>query len=188
MDLNTELLTLQKFIYLLDDFHYTEFKGHLIKADVPLSLKLTEVIRAGLPNFDTREALCKKLYRGQSKTEREKLDHLDSETFRLSNNLASNYPQYLLHNVEKTQRLVAKNKQKEANFLTTQLIDVAAQINDFTCQIFALQFLSQQAFMANDIKSSAKTDACLREVTDNQNLYSKWKLIRHHRLMKELLQ
>jgi len=173
MDLNTELLTTQKFIALLDDFHYKEFKSFVTKTKAQLPLKLTEAIHKRLPGFDTGEELCQKMYRANGKAVKEKLTQLDAETFKQSTNLAGNYPQYLLPNIDKIQRLVAKNKTEEANLLALQLLDVSEKINDFTCQLFALQFLSQQAFIGKDLKNMLKIDARLQQAADDQDIYLK---------------
>src|SRR5271156_1226126 len=71
MNLSADTLTIQKFIYLLNDFHYNEFRHHLIKIKASLPLKLAEAIRARLPGFDTHEELCKKIYEAAGKTEKQ---------------------------------------------------------------------------------------------------------------------
>lgn len=55
-----EILTIQRFIFLLDDFHYAEFATHLAAVNAALPLKLADTIRKQLPDFDTHENLCKK--------------------------------------------------------------------------------------------------------------------------------
>ncbi len=171
MDLSAEILTIQKLIYLLDDFHYEEFIAHLGKCNAVLPLKLSEEIRRRLPAFDSHEELCKKIYGAIGKGEKQTFNQLSSHTFRLSANLASNYPEYLHPNIQKIQWLVAEQRLEEANFLTGQLMEIAEKINDFPCQIFALKFLSQQYYLAKDAKRNEKTDAVLKRATEDQNLY-----------------
>ena len=173
MDLNAEILTIQKLIYLLDDFHYKEFIAHLKNSNAVLPLKLAEEIRQQLPEFDSHEELCSKIYGAVKKSDRQTFNQLSSHTFKLSANLASNYPEYLHPNIQKIQWLVAEQRLEEANFLTSQLLEIADKINDFPCQIFALKFLSQQYYLAKDIKRVEKTDTLLRRSTEDQNLYFK---------------
>ncbi|HWB63065.1 MAG TPA: hypothetical protein VG603_06105, partial [Chitinophagales bacterium] len=110
----SELLTIQKFIYLLDDFHYAEFSNHLqaIKADLPH--KLLQVIRKRLPEFDGHEALCKKIYGKYGKNERLAFNQLASYTFKLSSDLAINYPAYLTPNYAKIEQLINKGQIRDA--------------------------------------------------------------------------
>ena len=173
MDLNGDLLTIQKFIYLLDDFHYTEFKNHLLRINASLPLKLAEIIRKQLPGFDSHDQLCKKIYKQNGKNENQNFNQLSSYTFKLSSNLANNYPEYLHPNIGKVQWMVSDDKLEEANFLTCHLLEIAERVNDFQCQIFALRILSQQAYMAKDNALTQKTDMQLREAIENQNLFFK---------------
>src|ERR1035438_6055147 len=94
----SELLTIQKFIYLLDDFHYGQFTNYLEETKSRLPLKLAQLIRKKLPGFDTHEVLCKKVYGKYDKSERLNFNQLGSYTFKLSNDLAINYPAYLTSN------------------------------------------------------------------------------------------
>ena len=53
----SDLLTIQKFIYLLDDFHYQEYTTYLTDIKAHLPLKLSQHIRKKLPGFDNHEGL-----------------------------------------------------------------------------------------------------------------------------------
>jgi hypothetical protein len=170
---SADLLIIQKFVYLLDDFHYKEFKNYLGSINAALPLKLVETIRKQLPAFDSHEKLCNKIYKDAAKAEKQNFNQLSSYTFKLSANLANNYPEYLQPNVEKIQLLVAAQKPDEANFLNAQLLDIAERIVDFPSQLFALKFLSQQSQMAKDTLQTQKLDARLKEALDNQNLFFK---------------
>ena len=173
MDLNIEILTIQKFIYLLDDFHYNFFSNHLSEIKAALPLKLVQTIRNTLPGFDTHEQLCKKIYQAAGKTEKQNFNQLSSYTLKLTGNLANNYPDYLHHNIQKIERLVSDEGLDEANFLNNQLIEIADRINDFTCLVFGLKFQSQQAYMAKDYGKSQKIDQQLAAAMDTKNLYFK---------------
>ncbi len=168
---SADLLIIQKFVSLLDDFHYKEFKNHLMAINAALPLKLVETIRKQLPAFDGHEKLCNKIYKDAGKAEKQNFNQLSSYTFKLSAYLANNYPEYLQPNIEKIQFLVASQKLDEANFLNARLLEIAEKTEDFPSQIFALKFLSQQAQMAKEISRRQKLEARLKEAVDNQNQF-----------------
>src|ERR1019366_9633375 len=126
----SDLLTIQKFVSLLDDFHYKQFTGHLEEINAQMPLKLTHFIRKKLPGFDTHEALCKKMYGKYEKNERLTFNQLASYTFKLSYDLAINYPAYLSPNYPMLQKLVNEGKTEPANFLAKILFEVAEKIED----------------------------------------------------------
>jgi len=173
MALGADILTIQKFIFLLDDFHYREFKNYLTRINATLPLKLSEAIRKQLPAFDSHEQLCTKIYRAAGKTEKQNFNQLGSYTFKLSANLANNYPEYLQTNIEKIQVLIAAQKPDEAVFLNEQLLDMAERTNDFVSRIFALKFMGQLAQMAKDVQRRQKADERLMEATADQQLFYK---------------
>ena len=173
MNTDADLLTIQKFIYLLDDFHYEEFRQYLTTINAAMPLKLVEKIRKQLPLFDSPEQLCKKIYFKIGKSERQSFNQLSSHTFRLSSNLANNYPEYLVPNIQKTESLVASQKLEEANFLNKQLLDIAERINHFRCQLYALNFLSLQAHLIKDANLTKSYDNRLQQASDDQFLFYK---------------
>jgi hypothetical protein len=162
------LITIQKFIYLLDDLHYSEFVKHLSNINATLPLKLAQTIRARLPEFDTHEELCKKIYGSFEKGPKLNFNQLASYTFRLSDVLAQNHPNYLHHNINKIQQLVNDGSGSDANFLADILLDISERIDDFQCSIFVLNFLSQQAFIVKDIATGIKLDAQLVKVSEQE--------------------
>ena len=168
---NTGLITIQKFIYLLNDLHYDEFVTHLAAINATLPLKLTKTIRAKLPGFDTHEELCKKLYGSFEKGPKQNFNQLASYTFRLSDILAQNYPDYLHHNINRIQLLVNNGQGQEANFLAGILLEIAQRIDDFQCSIFVLNFLSQQAFIVKDVATGIKMDAELNHVLATERTF-----------------
>ena len=107
------LLNIQKLIFLLDDFHFNEFCVHLESIHAKLPHKLAVAVKNKLPEFDTHEELCKKVYGGYEKTHRQSFNQLASYTFKLSGYLAINYPFYLSHNYNKLLHLIVqKNTSK----------------------------------------------------------------------------
>ncbi len=166
-----EILTIQRFIFLLDDFHYAEFSSHLKTINAALPLKLAEAIRKKLPEFDSHENLCKKIY--SSLNQKQNFNQLASYTFKLSANLAHNYPDYLHHNISKVERLVNEGKSVDANFLVENLLDIASRIEDFSAKSFALRFLTQQAFLFSDSATGFRMDKELEELLETKTVFIK---------------
>lgn len=169
--LYTAILTIQKFVCLLDEFHYQEFRQHLIDNKATLPLKLTETIRKKLPDFDKHEDLCRKVYGGNDKAQRQNFNQLSSYTFRLSAVLSQNYPDYLHQNISLLQKLVNEGKGKRADFLADILLEIAERIGDFQTSIAVLKFLSQEAFLIKDVSTGLKLDARLKEICERESLF-----------------
>jgi hypothetical protein len=168
-----ELLTIQKFIFLLDDFHFAEFAGYLKTINATLPLKLTAVIREALPEFDTHEVLCQKIYGVPDKSQKQNFNQLSSYTFKLSAYLALNYPAYLHPKLTDIQRLVNQGNYRDANFLAETLEDFAERVEDFQVQIGVLKFLSQQAFLVKDLVLCMRLNRKLETVLHNEIRYIK---------------
>jgi hypothetical protein len=152
----SHLLTIQKFIYLLNDFHYSEFVGYLSQIKAELPLKLSQLIRQQLPAFDTPETLCRKIYGDYETNDRLAFNQLASYTFKLSSNLAINYPAYLTPNYQLLQQQVNNGNIIQADFLAKILLDIAEKIEDYPTQIFTLKFLVQQAFLMKQASHGVK--------------------------------
>ena len=142
----TEILTIQKFVFLLDEFHYNEYLGHLVERNLKLSVKLVKQIRQTLPAFETPDELCKKLY-GKSGESRLAFNQLVSYTFKQSGHLAINYPYYLTPNYTRLTDLVNKGEIEQTELLTDALLDIAGRIEDRPTQLVVLKFLTQRAFL-----------------------------------------
>lgn len=167
----SELLTIQKFVYLLDEFHYEEFCKCLETSGAALPLKLVQTIRKKNPEFDTHEQLCIEVY-GNYK-QKQNFNQLTSYTFKLSYLLSQNFPGYLHHNVSLIERLVNDGKIKEANFRAACLLDIADQVEDFLSLIFVLKFLAQQAFLTRDATTGFKLNTSLEEAIENEKTFSR---------------
>lgn len=98
-----ELLTIQKFISLLSSFHYKEFLSCLQETNAILSIRLAEVVRHKLPLFDSHSELRCKVCGSCKEADKKQFNQLTVHTFKLSNYLANNYPNYLLHNIQKVE-------------------------------------------------------------------------------------
>jgi hypothetical protein len=164
------LLTIQKFIYLLDEFHYKEFAAHLNSVNATLPLKLAETIRRKLPAFDSHPELCRKIYGGADKQHVQNFNQLASYTFKLSGGLAQNYPGYLHSNILRLQQMVNDGGREEVDLLTESLLGIAEKTGDFQCQVWTLQFLSQQAFIMEDTVRGLELNGELVKVIGLQSL------------------
>ncbi|HLP19346.1 MAG TPA: hypothetical protein VK174_03560, partial [Chitinophagales bacterium] len=165
------LLTIQKFVFLLDDFHYQEFCHNLEAGNAALSLKLVKAIHNKLPAFDTHEELCIKIY--DSIKQKQNFNQLSSYTFKLSYLLGQNYPNYLHHNVSLIERLVNDGETEAANFRGNCLQDIAEEIEDFQSLSFALKFLTQQAFLTRDSVTGFKLNTELEKTLGNEQTFNR---------------
>jgi hypothetical protein len=165
------LLTIQEFIFLLDDFHYNEFISYLSSVKASLPLKLSETIRQSLPEFDKADDLCIKIYGSNSKTDKQNFNQLSSYTFRLSHYLAQNYPAYLHHNVSLLEQWINEGHLEEANFLARSLMAISERNEDWAIQTFVLKFTSQQGILIKDISTGMKADAQLERVLELESLF-----------------
>ncbi|GEM_PF-1528158 len=182
------LITIQKFIYLLSDFYYAEFITHLSSVNATLPLKLAKTIRSRLPGFDTHEELCKKIYGSFEKGAKQNFNQLASYTFRLSDVLAQNYPNYLHHNILNVQRMVNEGRGEDANFLSEILLEIAERTDDFQCQVFVLNFLGQQAFIRKDNVTGIKFDTQLSEALTKEKIFVEIQLFTHKALAETRLE
>lgn len=174
-----EILTIQKFIYLLDDFHFKVFSDHLESIRAQLPLKLVKVIREHLPNFDSHHDLCVKVYGNFSKNSRQNFNQLASYTFKLSQYLAQNYPAYLTPNLSKVQQLVNRGEIEEAKTLYTHLLNMSERIEDFEVQKGMLKFLIQQSYILKDANKGLKYSEKLNDVYENEkNFFNVLQILR----------
>ena len=160
----TEILTIQKFVFLLDDFHYHEFLNYLVERNLKLSIRLTEEIRIYLPKFESADALCKKIYGEKNKASKLKFNQLASHTFRQSSHLAINYPYYLSPNFTLLAQTVNKGETEKTELLSDALLDIARRIEDRPTQLLVLKFLTQRAFLMKRNSEGVKYMAEIKEV------------------------
>src|ERR1043165_184776 len=163
-----EILTIQKFIFLLNDFHFGKFRQYLLESKAVLPCKLIDEIKKHLPRFDSIDELCKKIYGKNNAKTRGAFNQLSSHTLRLSYYLAQNYPSYLLHNIPEIEILINDGQHEKAEFLACTVFSVAERVEDFQCQILALKFLAQQSYLVKDIAAGTKYDAKLDVAHQNE--------------------
>lgn len=166
----SEILTIQKFVFLLDDFCRQEFKQHLLDTNSLLSHKLIETIEKTLPRFDSHDELCKKVYGNSQKSSRQKFNQLASYTFKLSHYLALNYPAYLRGNVLEIQKLIAVQKLEQAGFLSQSLREIAALTEDYVTLSLVLRFETQQAYLQKTFSAGVKFENALQQAEESERL------------------
>lgn len=141
------MLSIQKVVVLLDEFHLREFRKYLEESKAELPLKLVDAAKKiGWEEKDSDE-LCKAIYKKAGVSEKKKFFQLAHHTFKLTGYLSRNYPSYLLHNISKIEHLVNQGKLKEAYLLAEVLLDNAEKIEDFATARAVLQFFAQHAYM-----------------------------------------
>jgi hypothetical protein len=150
------MLSIQKVILLTSDFHYVEFRNHLIDIKADLPLKLIEAIRAEKEGIQESDELCKAVYGLNDEKSKKKFFQLVHHTFRQTSYLSRNYPSYLTHNITRLEALINKGELKKANQLADILLDISEKIEDFHTACAVLKFLAQQAYILEDKTSAVK--------------------------------
>jgi hypothetical protein len=141
------MLSIQKVVVLLDEFHLGEFRKYLESSKAELPLKLVDAAKSiGWEDKDS-DLLCKAIYKKAGTPEKKKFFQLAHHTFKLTGYLSRNYPSYLLHNISIIEKLVNQGRLKDANNLAEVLLDVAEKIEDFATARAVLQFFAQHAYM-----------------------------------------
>ena len=161
------MLSIQKHILLLNDFHFQEFSSHLRAVKAELSYKLINEIRNfGWEQPDT-DKLCNRIYGTHDEKTKKKFLQLTHHTFKLSSFLSRNYPSYLKHNLLAIEERINKGDSQRANLLAEFLCDIAGKIEDFTTHINAIKFLSQQGFITES-KDQDKHHKLIAELIENE--------------------
>lgn len=140
------MLSIQKQVLLLSQFHYEEFAEYLKGSKAELSYKLITTIKKQKKQPESDE-LCALIYGDSQEKTRKKFLQLTHHTFKLSGFLSRNYPNYLKHNLLIVEELLSKGESEQANELTEWLIDVAEKIEDYTTLIEVYKFKAQQGFI-----------------------------------------
>lgn len=147
------MISIQKQVLLLSEFHYKEFLEYLLNTNAELPYKLVSTIR-NLKEQPESDELCNLIYGDSAEKTRKKFLQLTHHTFKLSGFLSRNYPSYLKHNLQIIEELLSKGEKKRANDLADWLTDVAEKIEDYTTLIDVNKFLAQQAFITESKEAS----------------------------------
>lgn len=168
------MISIQKQVLLLSDFHYKEFADYLMDTNSDLPYKLISTIKKTKIQPESDE-LCYLIYGDAEEKTRKKFLQLTHHTFKLSAFLSRNYPNYLKHNLQLIEEYLSKGYKKEANDLADWLKDVAEKIEDYTTLVEVNKYLAQQAFISESKESykyHKKVDAYLQLEQIKNSLYS----------------
>jgi hypothetical protein len=150
------MLSIQKVVLLLDDYHFNEFKNHLKDSNAELPLKLITQIRKDEWEQKESDTLCKSVYGSKDEKNKKKFFQLVHYTFRLTSYLSRNHPCYLHHNVCVIEQHINKGELEKANNVAEILLDIAEKIEDFYTSIAVLKYYAQQAFITENKTQAIK--------------------------------
>jgi len=177
------MISIQKQVLLLSDFHYKEFADYLLDTNSELPYKLISSIKKTKVQPES-DGLCKLIYGDAEEKTRKKFLQLTHHTFKLSAFLSRNYPNYLKHNLQLIEEFLAKGQKQRANDLAEWLTDVAEKIEDYTTLVEVYKFLAQQAFITESKDSNKyhkKVDEYLLLEQTKNSLYA---YLREHLFFK----
>ncbi len=140
------MISIQKQVLLLSEFHFKEFSEYLLNTNADLPYKLITTIRHSKIHHESDE-LCKLIYGDSAEKTKKKFLQLTHHTFKQSGFLSRNYPNYLKHNLQTIEELLSKGEKQKANDIAEWLSDVAEKIEDYTTLIEVTKFFAQQCFI-----------------------------------------
>ncbi|HEU4717475.1 MAG TPA: hypothetical protein VFU15_06570, partial [Bacteroidia bacterium] len=180
------MLSIQKAVLLLDEFHLAEFKRHLEESRAELPLRLVDAtLKIGWEENDSDD-LCKAIYKKAEPQEKRKFFQLAHHTFKLTGFLSRNYPSYLLHNISRIEKLINEGKQKEAFRLAEVLLDVSEKTEDYTTAKSVLRFLAQHSYMREKKSEAVRYLQRNAQLIDNERaLNSIYLYMRSHLHFKD---
>lgn len=164
------MLSIQKIILLLDDYHFNEFKNHLKDSNAELPLKLITQIKKDAWDQKESDDLCKAVYGAKDEKSKKKFFQLVHYTFRLTSYLSRNHPSYLAQNIQRVEQYVNKGELQNANKIAEILLDVAEKIEDFTTAIAILKYYAQQAFITENKTVAIKHHQRISELLRNEHI------------------
>ncbi|MBK7182185.1 MAG: hypothetical protein IPH89_04245 [Bacteroidetes bacterium] len=164
------MLSIQKVILLLDDFHFNEFKNHLKENNAELPFRLISQIRNDEWEQKESDELCKAVYGSKDEKSKKKFFQLVHYTFRLTSYLSRNYPSYLTHNISAIERFINKGELDKANRVAEILLDIAHKIEDFTTLNAVLKYYAQQAQITENKNSSIKYHQQINDVLKSEHI------------------
>jgi hypothetical protein len=170
------LISIQKLVCLLDDFHYQVFADHLKHINAHLPLKLCNAIRKKLPQFDSYTDLCYKIYGSKSITQIRTFHQLSSYTFKHLHVLAQNYPAYLQVNIPRLTKLVNDGHAEQTAIVAEALADISYRTGDLQARLWVLQFLAQEAYLQGNLADSLKYDEEFEEASQTLQLFNNLQL------------
>ncbi|MBI3518903.1 MAG: hypothetical protein HY062_06050 [Bacteroidetes bacterium] len=169
------MISIQKQVLLLSEFHFKEFADYLLNTNAELPYKLITAIRHSKTYHESDE-LCKLIYGDSAEKTKKKFLQLTHHTFKLSGFLSRNYTNYLKHNLQTIEELLSKGEKKKANDIADWLCDVAEKIEDYTTLIEVNKFFAQQCFIteskdANKFHKKVQEYIALENIKNSIYLY-----------------
>lgn len=162
------MISIQKQVLLLSEFHYKEFSEYLLNTNADLPHKLITTIRQSKKHHESDE-LCKLIYGDSAEKTKKKFLQLTHHTFKLSGFLSRNYPNYLKHNLQTIEELLSKGEKQKANDIAEWLSDVAEKIEDYTTLIEVTKFFAQQCFITES-KDAHKYHKMVKEYIELEQI------------------
>ncbi len=164
------MLSIQKVILLLDDYHFNEFKNHLKESNAELPLKLITQIRKDEWLQKESDHLCKAVYDSKDEKSKKKFFQLVHYTFRLTSYLSRNHPSFLHHNISLIEQHINKGELQKANEVAEVLLDIAEKIEDFSTAIAIHKYYAQQAFITENKTTAIKHHQRISELLKYEHI------------------
>ncbi|PHN07077.1 hypothetical protein [Flavilitoribacter nigricans] len=152
------MLLIEKVVKLLDDFHFGIFREHVknisLRSYYPLAL--IDVIDRDVLVEQSSEELFRKVYGEEADGEKDlkKFFQLAHYTFKLTNVLARNYPDYLQNNISRVQQYINEGQLEKGTHLAEILQDVCEKVEDISTEINVSNILAQKELLLQASKES----------------------------------
>jgi hypothetical protein len=172
MQPTTNLLNIQKLIFLLDDFHFNHFTQFLEENNAALPLQLCLVIRKKLPEFETIDELNQQIYGAYNEQSKLNFNQLSVHTFKLTWHLALHYPSYLINNITRVQKHINNGELEMAEFMANTTLEIAEKIGDYTTQTSILELMLHLFIILKNDKLISKAASQLELAQKHRKLYS----------------
>lgn len=163
------MLLIEKVVKLLDDFHFGIFREQVknisLRSYYPLAL--IDVIDRDILVEQSSEELFQKVYGEWPDGEKDlkKFFQLAHYTFKLTNVLARNYPDYLLVNLPQIQRYINNGQLEKGMYLAEILKDVCEKIEDISTEIKVLNIMAQKELLVQASKESLQFYERIKDLT-----------------------
>ncbi len=154
----------------MDDEVYNNFTRYLQSIKADMSLKLVKAISRDLAVVNSSDELAAKVYGKIDAKTKQNFNQLASHTFRLTGYISSSYPNYLLHNIGRIEKMINTGGVEDANRLIQWLYDISEKIEDYSTQAAVLKIMAQQAMLNRSYSENIKLHQKLFDVLDNDHL------------------
>jgi len=164
------MLTIEKIVKLLDDFHFDVFRDHVkelsIRSLYPLAL--IDVISREIEQTQDSDTLCRAVYGASDEKTKKKFFQLSHHTYHLTAFLSKNYPTYLQPNLTRVQQLINSSQLDKGITLLQALLDISKKIEDFSTEILANQIMVQHNLLLESLKTALQYQMRISKLVANQ--------------------